>query len=66
MSGAARREPDFLWNNRPVFRCRVCGPRFERIDGLDQVLAHEASHATSRVSPIAGPNGEAVIVTEDR
>lgn len=59
------RAPDFLWNGRPVFRCsKGCGPRFERVDGLDQVLAHEAGHATVRESPIVGPAGEAVIVTE--
>ena len=59
------REPDFLWNGSPVFRCsKGCGPRFERVGRLDQVLAHEAGHATARVSPIAGPAGEAVIVTE--
>lgn len=60
------REPDFHWNGRPVFRCKVCGSRYERVENLAAVLAHEAeAHGpTVRESRILGPDGQAVLIAE--
>lgn len=65
----AMREPDFLWGGRPVYRCRTCGDRFERLEDLPAVLQHEAeAHAAPapivRESPILGPGGETLMVEE--
>lgn len=62
---SAARQPARHWGGRPVYSCSFgCG--FERVEGLGQVLAHEAAkHTTTRVSPIAAPDGGALIVTEE-
>ena len=65
----SERAPDFLWAGRPVYRCRVCGDRFELMENLGGVLRHEAEiHAatplTVRESPILGPRGETLMVEE--
>ena len=61
------REPAFYWSGLPVYRCRYCGDRFERVDNLKAVLDHEAALHPVRVrtSPILGPEGQAVEVIED-
>ena len=64
------REPDFLWGGRPVFRCRVCGSGYERVENLAAVLEHErAAHPEPapvvRQSPILGPDGEPLVVVEN-
>lgn len=63
------RAPAFFWSGRPVYRCRVCGDGFERIENLAAVLQHEADvHAMPppvvRESPILGPRGETLMVEE--
>ena len=68
-AGVIAREPDFFWKKRPVFRCRVCGPRFERVVNLKAVLDHEAAnHAPApprmRESPILGADGQPLVVKE--
>lgn len=61
------REPAFYWSGLPVYRCRYCGDRFERVDNLKAVLDHEAALHPVRIrtSPILGPEGEAVEVIEE-
>jgi hypothetical protein len=64
-----QREADSVWNGMPVFRCRICGPRFERVNNLPAVLEHEAEkHAmpapTVRESSILGPDGQPMLVQE--
>jgi hypothetical protein len=63
------REPDLHWKGRPVYRCRICGPRFERVGNLKAVLNHEAAnHAPApprlRESPILGADGQPLVVKE--
>ena len=62
------REPDYLWSGQPVYRCSVCGDRYERVDDLESVLEHEAeAHPTFvRPSPILGTDGRALLVEETR
>lgn len=60
------REPDYVWAGEPVFQCRTCKDRFERVGNLAEVLQHEAAaHTTTRVSPILGPNGEQIVVVQE-
>lgn len=60
------RRPDFYWAGRPVYRCRECGKRYERVENLAAVLEHETrDHGVpARVSPILGPSGEQLVVVE--
>lgn len=63
------REPAFHWNGRPVYRCAVCGDRYERVGNLAAVLEHEAKeHAPRapilRASRILGADGEPLMVTD--
>ena len=66
----AERAPDFVWAGRPVFRCRWCGDRFERVEDVASVIRHEQeAHAQSgvpRVSPILGPDGLPLVVSSER
>lgn len=60
-------KPVFYWAGKPVYQCQVCGRRFQRVNNAAAVLEHERdAHSVSRVSPILGPNGETVVVTEDK
>lgn len=58
------RQPDFIWGGQPVFQCRFCGERYQRINDLAAVLNHEKTdHPTnSRVSEVLGPDGRPLIV----
>ena len=60
------REPDLLWSGRPVYRCQICGPRYERVENLASVLDHEreAHGLTIRPSRILGTDGEPLLVEE--
>ncbi len=67
---AEPREPHHWYYGRPVYRCRVCAQRYERVDNLAAVLQHEAeAHPEPspppvlvRESPILGPDGNPVLV----
>jgi hypothetical protein len=66
MSGRA---PAFVWSGRPVYRCQVCGPHFERVENLAAVERHEAEqHAPPapivRESPILGEHGRPLLMIE--
>ncbi len=63
---AEEREPDFLWYGRPVYRCQVCGDKFERVENLESVLKHEAEEhgGAVRPSPILGADGKPLLVEE--
>jgi len=63
---AQGREPDFLWYGRPVFRCRECGDKYERVENLEAVLRHEEeTHGVvARPSPILGTDGKPLTVLE--
>jgi hypothetical protein len=58
---AGERAPDFLWNGRPVYRCRIC-QRYERIENLAAVERHEVEAHTKapevRESRIVGLDGQ--------
>lgn len=64
------RAPHHMYYGRPVYRCRVCAQRYERVDNLAAVLRHEAeAHPEPppppvlvRESPILGPDGKPVLV----
>ena len=58
------REPDFRWNGRPVYQCRICGAHYQRIENLASVLQHEreAHGPELRLSPILGTDGEPLLV----
>lgn len=64
------RAPHHTYYGRPVYRCRVCAQRYERVDNLAAVLRHEAeAHPEPppppvlvRESPILGPDGKPVLV----
>jgi hypothetical protein len=60
------RAPDFLWSGEPVYRCRVCGDRYERRGNLESVLKHEAEEhgPTVRPSAILGTDGKPLTVLE--
>ena len=60
------RAPDFLWSGRPVYRCQVCGEKYERLENLDAVLRHEeeAHGAGIRVSAILGADGNPLTILE--
>lgn len=59
------RAPDFHWYGRPVFRCRFCGEKYERVENLDSVLKHEEElHGVIRMSPILGADGKPLTVSE--
>jgi uncharacterized protein YbaR (Trm112 family) len=65
----AEREPDFYWSGHPVFRCRSCGRRYERVENLPAVLEHEAeAHpkiVAVRESRILGHDGKPLQVAEE-
>lgn len=62
----SERQPDFFWAGLPVYRCRLCGDRYERVSNLAAVLDHEATqHPTNaRVSQVLGPGGQPLIVVD--
>ncbi len=64
---ADERAPDFLWSGRPVYRCRVCGDRYERVENLAAVLEHEAEQHGSAIQPsrILGVDGKPLLVREE-
>jgi hypothetical protein len=61
-----QRQPDFLWSGLPVFRCRLCGDQYERVNDLASVEDHERTqHPTNaRVSQVLGPGGKPLIVVD--
>lgn len=70
IAAVAERAPDFLWYGRPVFRCRFCGRRYERVENLEAVLEHERdAHAQEtrelRESHILGTDGNPLLVAEE-
>lgn len=60
------RKPDFHWNGRPVYRCQICGPRYERVENRASVLKHETEVHGSMIRPsrILGTDGEPLLVEE--
>jgi len=60
------REPDFLWSGRPVYRCRECGDKYERVENLVSVLKHEEERhgLLPRPSSILGADGKPLTVLE--
>jgi len=61
------RVPDFLWNGRPVYRCRLCP--YERVENLAAVLQHEGEHhqpPATRTSSILGLDGAPLKVTDGK
>ena len=59
----------FMWKGRPVYRCRWCKSRFERVDNLPAVLEHEKTmHApeppAERPSRILGLDGQPLLIVE--
>ncbi len=72
-TAASVRLADSVWKGRPVYRCRVCGPRYERVSSLSAVLEHEAeahpqpekSAPVVRESRILGPDGMPLKVMEE-
>ena len=60
------RKPDYMWNGLPVYRCRWCGDKYERVDKLDAVEAHEKEQHGPylRPSAILGADGEPLTVEE--
>jgi hypothetical protein len=63
---AEEREPDFCWYGRPVYRCRECGDKYERVENLESVLRHEEEvHGGAvRQSSILGADGKPLTVLE--
>jgi hypothetical protein len=63
------REPDFYWSGHPVFRCRFCGRKYERVANLPAVLGHEAeAHpkiVAVRESRVLGHDGKPLQVAEE-
>lgn len=64
------RAQDLTWNGLPVYRCRWCGPAFERVNRLHIVLEHEAkAHAqpepVTRESLILDPSGAPFQVAQE-
>jgi hypothetical protein len=72
------RAPHHQYFGRPVFRCRWCKQRYERVDNLQAVLEHEQLvHGTAaeeeddpapRVREsalILGPDGNPALVADD-
>ena len=67
MPQAEPRAPHHMYYGRPVYRCRVCAQRYERVDNLTAVLEHEATAHPEppvlvRESPVLGPDGKPVLV----
>jgi len=58
------RQADFLWNGRPVYRCRFCP--YERVENLATVVEHEAvvHQVVMRASQIVGADGVPLLVEE--
>ena len=66
-SSTETREPAFYWSGRPVYRCRVCDDKYERVENLDSVLKHEAEQhgGSMRPSAILGADGKPMSVEEE-
>jgi hypothetical protein len=64
---ALERQPDFIWGGQPVYECRFCRDRYQRIGDLASVVDHERTqHPTNlRVSEVLGPDGRPLIVRAD-